>query len=71
MINTPIATPEEIRHAGLGALTRALGPVGMVRFLRQFTSGHGDYTADRQQWIDNVSLDEILAEIQRNKHRRG
>ena len=34
----------EIRKAGLQALKEALGPAGMVRFIQQYESGHGDYT---------------------------
>ncbi len=33
------ATLDEIRQAGVDALLRALGPVGMVRFLQQYTRG--------------------------------
>ena len=46
------ATPEEIRQAGMDALLRALGPVGMIRFLQQFETGRGDYTAERQRRQD-------------------
>jgi hypothetical protein len=28
---------------------KALGPVGMARFLQQFEPGHGDYTAARDR----------------------
>ncbi|HYW12500.1 MAG TPA: hypothetical protein VE871_11085 [Longimicrobium sp.] len=38
---------EEIRRVGLDALARELGPVGTVRFLQQFETGSGDYTAER------------------------
>lgn len=39
------ATLAELRHAGIDALVKALGPVGMARFLQRFGSGQGDYTA--------------------------
>jgi hypothetical protein len=42
----------------------ALGFDGMIRFLRQFEPGQGDYTAERQQRLQNVSLDDIFAEIE-------
>jgi hypothetical protein len=29
---------------------------------RQFELGHGDYTAERQQWLGRYTLDELLAE---------
>ena len=60
-----VATPlNEIRQLGLQALLERLGPVGMVRFLQQFESGHGDYTLDREQWLVETDLDELLKKSQ-------
>lgn len=61
------ATLDEIRQAGVDALLRALGPVGMVRFLQQYTRGHGDYTRDRQEWLGNESVDELGERIMREQ----
>ena len=44
------ATLAELRRAGIDALARALGPVGMARFLQQFDSGQGDYTTERSPY---------------------
>jgi len=55
----------EVRQAGLDALHRALGPVGMVRFLQQFEVGSGDYSADRHGWLgtgDVADLVELIRE---------
>ena len=57
-------TLSQIRAAGLAALTKALGPVGMVRFLQQYDAGEGDYTMERKQWLRRMSVEEILAERQ-------
>ena len=46
-IDGSTATPAELRRAGIDALVRALGPVGMARFLQQFESGHGGRYAHR------------------------
>ena len=61
-------TLEQVRVVGYSALLRDLGPVNMVRFLQQFETGHGDYTAGRHQWLDQYTVEEILQEIQK---RRG
>jgi hypothetical protein len=61
------ATLDEIRQAGVDALLRALGPVGMVRFLQQYTRGHGDYTRDRHEWLGNESVDELGERIMREQ----
>jgi hypothetical protein len=39
-------TTEEIYVAGLAALKRELGAVGMIRFLQVIDTGRGDYTAN-------------------------
>jgi len=55
----------EVRQVGLDALHRALGPVGMVRFLQQFEAGSGDYSADRHGWLatgDVATIAEMIRE---------
>ncbi|HYN22674.1 MAG TPA: hypothetical protein VE078_17070 [Thermoanaerobaculia bacterium] len=42
-----ITSPTELRQAGFRALTKALGWVNAVRFLRQYDPGAGDYTSER------------------------
>ena len=56
-------TTEQIRHAGMDALRRELGVVGMTRFLQMFDTGHGDYTKDRHEWQDQMTVEEIYASI--------
>ena len=58
---------EEIRLTGLKALSRELGPVGMVRFLQQFETGYGDYTAERNTWPKERSVSEIAKDIERER----
>lgn len=52
-------TLEEIHREGLLALRERLGPAGMIRFLQQFETGSGDYAAERQDWVDRTTLDDI------------
>ncbi len=33
-------------------------------FIRQFDNGSGDYTQERHQWLDKVTLEEILADVE-------
>lgn len=61
-------SPSQIRKAGLAALAKSLGPAGMARFIQQYDIGTGDYTKNRNNWHDNMSLDEILQGI--NKVRK-
>jgi hypothetical protein len=61
-------TLEEIREAGLKALLRELGPVGMVRFLQQFETGKGNYSVERHEWLDKFDVDTIVQEIQKRQN---
>ncbi len=58
---------EEIRLKGLKALRKALGRVGMIRFLQQFDTGRGDYAQERHAWVDQTSLDDLRSLAQRNR----
>ncbi len=68
-MNTQTMSPEEIRNAGLAALKRELGVVGMVRFLQQFEMGHGDYTTERHAWLDQWDLDAIVAKMDEQRRQ--
>ena len=63
-------TPAQIRERGIEALVKALGPVGMVRFLQQFDMGSGDYTRDREEWLKGLTVDQVVGEIKRRRTDR-
>ena len=60
-------TPLEITRIGYEALANALGFDGMVRFLRQFETGSGDYTQTRHQLLDNFTVDDIFNQIEQRR----
>jgi hypothetical protein len=60
-------TLNEIHQIGLAALSRELGPVGMVRFLQMFETGYGNYSQERALWLKEQSVETIG---QRIKQRR-
>ncbi|MGK7899918.1 MAG: hypothetical protein AB4352_00630 [Hormoscilla sp.] len=60
MIEVSPVTHEDIMEAGREALSQALGSVGMVRFIHQFSNGSGDYTRDRDQLLGDITLAEIV-----------
>jgi hypothetical protein len=60
-------TLEQVRLAGLRALSRDLGPVGLVRFLQQFEMGYGDYTKERQGWLGDPTVRDIAQEIEQGR----
>jgi hypothetical protein len=60
-------SPIVIRKAGLEAVAKKLGPLGMVRFLQQFETGLGDYTRERTQWLKDMDIHEIVTEIRKKR----
>jgi hypothetical protein len=62
-MSTLTMSPAGIRKAGLEAVAKKLGPLGMVRFLQQFETGRGDYTKERDQWLKDMDLQEIISEL--------
>lgn len=61
-----VKTLNGIRKMGIDALAKALGPIGMVKFIQSFDLGKGDYTKERFQWLDQ-DMDEIINEIERKR----
>ena len=59
----------EINQQALRLLYQELGIVNAVRFLKQFTSGFGDYTKERDVLFGKKTLDEIVAEIESQRAR--
>lgn len=49
----------EIRQKGYTALVDALGVAGTLRFLQQLEVGYGDYTKERNQWLDKLTMDDF------------
>jgi len=60
-----------VRKAGLSALKKELGTVGMTYFIRQFNTGQGDYTADRDRLLEGITLDEIIKNVRELDARKA
>ena len=53
----------EIRRLGTEALVKALGPIGMARYLEEYDNGgQGDYTKEKYEQPDD-SIEDILAMV--------
>jgi hypothetical protein len=61
--NTALRTPMSLQKAGLDALVEALGTVDAIRFIRLFDNGHGDYTSERHEYLDSLSVDDVLKDM--------
>lgn len=71
-MNAAIRPLAEVNQLAREILIREIGVVDTLRFLNQFRYGGGDYTKERGQWLDNLSLVEIVSkiEVHRRKKRR-
>ena len=61
-------TSIELNRKGFKALVDALGYADAIRFIRQFDNGSGDYTKERHQWLDKLTLEDIWADVQQRQN---
>ena len=71
MMTIDAANLYQVRHTGIHILNRELGPAAMIRFMQQYESGYGDYSKERHERNDKVSVADIAAQIKERKERRG
>jgi hypothetical protein len=57
----------EITHEALTLLCQRLGVANTLRFINQFTNGYGNYTEERQELYAELSVDDIVAEIEKSR----
>ena len=50
-------------------LCQQVGPIDAVRFVNQFTMGYGNYTEERDLLFADLTLDDIVSEIKKEKIR--
>ncbi len=63
-------TLHEIDRAGRAALVRELGVVDALRFIGQYSSGTGDYTEERKQWLEEETTDALFDQIKEAEQNR-
>lgn len=61
----------EITQEAITILYQKLGIVNTVRFISQFTVGYGNYTAEREEMFGEMTLDEVITEIKKNRSETG
>lgn len=59
----------ELRGKGFEVLVRELGPANALRFLHLYHAGSGNYTEEKERWLDGMTLSEIQEEIDRMRLR--
>lgn len=59
----------ELTTTTIKLLCREIGVVNTARFINQFTIGYGNYTEERDQLFEDLTVEEVVAEIKRNRRR--
>jgi hypothetical protein len=68
MISIDRMTDEDFERHAFAILKRELGLDGLARFLRLNRAGSGDYTRDRHGWLDGMTIDDIMAEVENRRN---
>lgn len=63
MANTKIKTIAEINHRATNILIKEMGIVDTLRFLNQYIVGEGNYTVDRDQHFEGMTVKDIINDI--------
>jgi len=71
-MNAQISTMAEVNRKVETLLIQELGVADTLRFFNQFNHGQSnddisDYTALRHQWLDGLSLDDIMQGIEESR----
>lgn len=66
-----IKSLDELNEEAIRVLTRELGVANTARFIRQFTTGTGDYTEEHRELFAGQSLDDILELIRERRKKRN
>ena len=61
----PTESLSETTRQAIDVLTRETGVARTLQFLAQYRTGTGDYTADRDAFLPEVPLDDLLEEAKR------
>ena len=59
----------EITRRATEILFQKMGVVDTLRFLNQFSTGRGDYTKERDEWLASLTLDEAVSQIKAAKEK--
>ena len=54
----------EVNHQAIRLLSEQIGVVDTCRFVNQFTTGHGNYTEERDALFGHLALDNIVSAIE-------
>ncbi len=62
-MGVPVRPLHEVTELAIRVLVRELGAADAARFIGQFTTGYGDYTAERKELFKDLTIDQVIQEI--------
>jgi len=69
-MNPTLRPLAELSGEATTILIREMGVVDALRFLSQMRLGSGDYSKERREWLDDLSLGEITSAIKSKRAKR-
>ena len=66
-MKTATRSMSEINRQATHILFKEMGVVETIRFLNQFSVGQGNYTKERNKWLDKITMDDAIAQIKSGK----
>ena len=64
-MNTQLKSLHDITQEAIQILSKEMGIADTIRFLNQFSQGYGDYTQERDAMFQDLTLDDILKQMDR------
>ena len=53
----------EITQQAIEVLFKEVGVANTIRFLNQFSTGYGNYTEERENLFEDLTLNEVLVQL--------
>ena len=70
-MTAPTPPLSQITQEAVSVLVRELGVARTLRFLGQYRTGTGDYTAERHSWLADEPLEDLIEQAQRIDRERN
>lgn len=64
-------TATQLAADGFAALVERLGMADAIRYVQLYDPGEGDYTRERQQWLDQLSHEEVAGLLAQAEKKRA
>ena len=60
-----------VREAGYDALEKELGTLGAVYFIRQFSTGKGNYTNKREAMQEAITINDLIKDVREFENKQA